>query len=106
MDPESFVRGGPNLIILFFFLLLFLVEEGIEDQSITINGPSSARQQWPDIECWLGSFVNFQGIQTSTAKKTYIFVNFQGGGGGGGGGGGVRHLVPLLDPPMREVCFT
>ena len=28
----------------------------------------------------------FWGIQTSIAKKPYIFVIFQGGGGGGGGG--------------------
>ena len=34
------------------------------------------------IECWLGSFVIFQGIRTSIAKKPYIFVIFQGGGGG------------------------
>ena len=34
-DPESFVRGGPNLIF-------FIVDEGIEDPAI--NGPSSVRQ--------------------------------------------------------------
>ena len=38
-DPESFVRGGPNLIT------FFLVVEGIEDPNITKNGPSSARQR-------------------------------------------------------------
>ena len=38
-DPESFVRGSPNL------MTLFLVVEGIEDPNITINGPSSARQR-------------------------------------------------------------
>ena len=38
-DPESFVRGGPNLIT------FFLVDEGIEDPNITLNGPSSARQR-------------------------------------------------------------
>ena len=32
-----------------------------------------------NIECWLGSFVIFQGIRTSIAKKPYIFVIFQGG---------------------------
>ena len=40
-DPESFVRGGPNVIRFSFFL----VDEGIEDPNITINGPSSARQR-------------------------------------------------------------
>ena len=38
-DPESFVRGGPNLIT------FFLVVEGIEDPNITINGQSSVRQR-------------------------------------------------------------
>ena len=33
-------------------------------------------------ECWLGScFVIVQGIRTSIAKKTYMFVIFQRGGG-------------------------
>ena len=34
------------------------------------------------IKCWLGSFVIFQGIRTSIAKKPYISVIFQWGGGG------------------------
>ena len=38
-DPESFVRGGPNLIKFFF-----KIDVGIEDPNATINGPSSARQ--------------------------------------------------------------
>ena len=38
-NPESFVRGGPNLIT------FFLVDEGMEDQNTAINGPSSARQR-------------------------------------------------------------
>ena len=38
---------------------------------------------WQNIECWLGSFVILQGIQTSIANKPYIFVIFQWGGGGG-----------------------
>ena len=41
-DPESFVRGGPNLITFFFF---FLADEGKENPNTTINGPSSARQR-------------------------------------------------------------
>ena len=47
-----------------------------------LNGVSLAGLRWPNnrpnIECWLGSFVNFQGIWTSIAKKPYIFVIFQG----------------------------
>ena len=38
-------------------------------------------QRWPNIECWLGSFMIFQGFRTSKAKKPYNFVIFQGGGG-------------------------
>ena len=41
-DRESFVRGGPNSIT---FFLVFLVDEGIENPNVTINGPSSARQR-------------------------------------------------------------
>ena len=47
-----------------------------------LNGISLVSRWWPNIECWLGSFVIFQGIGTSFAKKPYIFVIFQGGGGG------------------------
>ena len=39
-DPESFVRGGPNMITFFF-----LVDEGIEDPNTAINGPSSTRKR-------------------------------------------------------------
>ena len=57
----------------------------------TINGPSSNRQ--PKFECWLGSFVIFQEIRTSIAKKPYIFVIFS---------GFPDPLSPYLDPPMEE----
>ena len=45
----------------------------------------------PNIECRLGSFVIFQGIWTSIAKKPYIFVIFH---------GGQDPLVFPLDPHM------
>ena len=38
---ESFVRGGQTLTTFLFFL----VDEGREDPSTTIRGPSSARQR-------------------------------------------------------------
>ena len=44
-----------------------------------IQKVSLAGRWWPNIECWLGSFVIFQGVRTSIAKKPYIFVIFQGG---------------------------
>ena len=40
-DSESFVRGGPTLTTFF----IFLVDEGREDPSTTLIGPSSARQR-------------------------------------------------------------
>ena len=51
-------------------------------------------QWWPNIECWLGSFVIFQGIWTSIAKKPYIFVIFQGG------------PDPLSPPPPLGPCMV
>ena len=49
--------GGVAHVITFFFLFFFLlINEGIEDPNTDINGPS-----WPNIECWLGSFVIFRG---------------------------------------------
>ena len=46
------------------------------------NGVSLACWCWPKIECWVGSFVIFQGIWTRIAMKSYILVIFLGGGGG------------------------
>ena len=42
---------------------------------------------------------DFKGIRTSIAKKTYIFVIFQGGGGGS------DPLFPPLDPHMPCIEF-
>ena len=39
-----------------------------------LNGTSLSRRCWPNIECWLGSFLSFQEIQTNIARKAYIFV--------------------------------
>ena len=79
-DPENFVRGGPTLTT------VFLVEEGREYPNTTISWSLSDRHRnaiemairWPYIECWLGSFLIFQGILTSIAKKSYSSVNFRG----------------------------
>ena len=46
-----------------------------------LNGVSQVGRLWATIECWLGSFVIFQRVRTSIAKKPYIFVIFHGGGG-------------------------
>ena len=65
-----------------------------------LNGVSPAGRWWPNIECWLGSFVIFQGIRTSIAKKPYIFVIFQ------WGGGGQDRLSHPLDPPVKLVIIV
>ena len=44
-----------------------------------LNSVSLACRLWPNMECWIGSFVIFQGIRTSIAKEPYIFVFYQGG---------------------------
>ena len=62
-----------------------------------LNGVSHACWWWPNIECWLGGFVVFQGIWTRIAKKPYIFCDFSGGGS--------RPHVPPLDPHMRPIYF-
>ena len=69
----------------FFFYLIF--SKYHEKRAIIgppakrhLNGVSLACQWWPNIECWLGSFMIIQGILTSIAKKPYIFVIFQAGG--------------------------
>ena len=49
-DPDSFVRGGPTLLY--------------------DSGPSC----WPNIDFLLGSFLIFQGIRTSMAKKPKLFL--------------------------------
>ena len=49
-----------------FFHMFFFVDKGIEDPNTTQSSPSSARQQnaiyMAQLECWLVSFVIFQGI--------------------------------------------
>ena len=66
-----------------------------------LNGVLLAGPCWPNIECWLGSFVIFQGIQSSIAKKPFIFVIFQ----GGGGGGGLDPLSPRLSLRMYSILI-
>ena len=79
-----------------FFVCVFLVDERRDDPNTTKSGPSPPRimaQHW--FFCTLtyfGSFVIFQGIWSSIAKKPY-FVIFQEGSG--------PH-VPPLDPPMSK----
>ena len=81
----------------------FLVYEGWVDPNSTISSPSSAHQQnditmalwngvlltcwwWPNIECWLGSFVIIRGSGPELLRNPICFVIFQGG--------------PLYPPPL------
>ena len=43
-----------------------------------LNEVSLADRYWPNIECCFGSFVNFQGFQTSIAMEPCSFVVFLG----------------------------
>ena len=60
--------------------VFFLVNERRRDPNTTICGVSLACRWWPNIECWLGSIVLFQGIRPSIAIKLY-FCDFSGGRG-------------------------
>ena len=88
--PESFVQ----------FDNFFLVDEGIEDPNITMNGPSSAPQQ-NTIKMafhWRADYFNgpqlnaclvalwFLGDPDQYCWETLYFCDFSWGGGGGGGG--------------------
>ena len=81
MDPESFVGGG--LALTFFFLLegpLYHLNQAMIGQPVKrhLNRVSPAGRCWPNI----GSFVTFQGIQTSVVMEPlYSFPIFQRGGG-------------------------
>ena len=108
VDPQSFVRGGPTWTTCFFVRFFFWGGGGWGGWSgkryhfkraiigppakCHLNGVSLACQWWPNIECWLGSFVIFQSIRTSIDKKPYTFVIFQ----------GVR--TPCLPPPLLWIC--
>ena len=85
VDPESFVRGGPTLTT------FVLVDGGREVPNTTksgdiiclpanchLNEVSLADRYWPNIGCCFGSFVNFQGFQTSIAMEPCSFVVFLG----------------------------
>ena len=69
-----------------------------------LNGVSLACRRWPNIECWLGSLVIFQGIRTSITKKSYIFVIFRGGGGPDPLSPPLR-ICTWLKPDLDSLCF-
>ena len=102
-DPESFARGGPTLTC--FFFVFFLMRHRIQIPQYVcqqwpasktlfkwrLNGFLLACRGWPNMECWLGNLVLFQGIWSSIAMKPHIFFYFSGRSG---------PPVPPLDLPM------
>ena len=77
-DPGNFARGGPTFFF-FFFVRGKRIQIALKAGHHHLNRVSLAGRCWTYIECWLGSFVIFQGIRTSIAKKPYIFVIFSEG---------------------------
>ena len=89
-----FYQRGPTL---------FLVErERVDDPNNTMGSPAKlpfkgvtlAGRWWPNIGCWLGSFMIL--IRTSVAKEPYSFVFFQ-------EGSGPPAACPPLDPCMNRM---
>ena len=58
--------------------MFFFWGGGVYEEGERIQIALMAGGRWPNIECWFGSFVIFQGIWTGIVKKHYIFVIFQG----------------------------
>ena len=68
-----------------------------------LNGVSLAGQRWPKIECWLGSFVIFQGIRMNIAKKPYMLVFFSAESGPLAPSGSAHALVEQSD--ATDMCY-
>ena len=96
---QNFFSEGVQLWQCFFLLLLMSGSKYHLFQAIIgppakhhLNGVSLGCQWWPIIEGWLSSFVIFQGIQISIAKKPYTLWF--------SGGFGPPVPRPPLDPHM------
>ena len=93
---RKFCQRGSNFDTFFFFFFFFWGGgeiRGVEGSRYHykrafigppakrhFNGVSLAGRYRPDIECWLFSFVIFQGIRTSIAKEPYICMIVQASG--------------------------
>ena len=105
----KFCQRGSNSDNVFFFVVFFFSffsswrENGSKvplraghhrpTSETPLNGVSLACRWWPNIEFWLGSFVIFQGIWASIAKKPIFLWFFT-------GVSGPHAPPPPLDPPM------
>ena len=98
---QKFMSEGVQLWQRFLLFFLLMREGGSKYhfKRVTIGPPakrhiigvSLAGRYWPNIECWLGTFV-ISGDPDQYGLATIIFAIFQ--------GGGVRTPCPPLDPPM------
>ena len=84
-DPECFVRGDPTLTT-----FVFKVDEGREDPSPTLSGPSSARQRnaikwrFAGMQHWmLASQLRFFSGSGHVLLENPILCDFSGGSGPG-----------------------
>ena len=84
---ENFVRGGPTFMFLFLDWLGMMREEASKyHYQRAINSPPAKRhlnglsqgQWWPNIECWIGSFVILRG-SGPVLLRNHIFLSFSRG---------------------------
>ena len=99
-DPESFVRGGPTLTPFFFgwwgkggSKYYYKRANNGPSAKRHINGVSLACRWWPNIECWLCSFVIFRGSRPVLLRNPKFLRFFRGGVG--------TPCLPPLDPHMN-----
>ena len=73
---RKFFQRGSNFFILVNGWIEIPLKSAIHGPPAKrhLNGVSLTCLWWPNTECWLGSFVIFQVIRTSIAKKPYIFA--------------------------------
>ena len=103
-DPESFVRGGPTLKTFFrgergSKLNKYHYKRAIIDPRAKrhLNGVSLACRWWPNIECWLGSYVIFRGSRPVLLRNPIFLWIFR--------GGGPDTLSPPMDPHLIDPVF-
>ena len=88
-DPESFVRGGPTLKKFlegreypnkYHYKRAIIDPPAKRNLNGHLNGVLLVGRWWPNIECWIGSFVIVRGSGQVLLRDTMFFVIFQGMG--------------------------